>query len=300
MENPFLIVDDERFEPIALRTRQRKNWAGARDRTIAFQNLTKEKFDQKHKPILYPEGTKVLRTNHDTREGLVAKFRPKWRGPYLVVEQLDNNVCKIMDIRKKPNLSRLKLVVSVRELKQYNDEIHSGDVSEDDSEEATDSDSETESESDFSIDFSKTYHSKRKFTNQPIFITPPSSNSSLGSPHPVESSSHAVSQPHSRQSVSSEADDDPVSITNSEKSQSRNSHSSQSFLSCQNAVSNSRSSQESPQSSQPSVRVVSVAQEPSLLNSDEAETLEETESRTLRRSVRTRYPTSRFSPSQYP
>ena len=103
----------------------------------------------------------------------------------MIIAEISQNVYRILDKREKRNENRLEFCVSVRELKPYQREIHSGNVCEDVSEI---SDSENAVDSDFDFDvlpvFTKKPNLMYKLTKKPIFRAPYRSNSSVGVPPP--------------------------------------------------------------------------------------------------------------------
>lgn len=281
VQNPILIVNDQRFNPIALKTSPNE----------------KPSFHKKRKQISYTNGDFVLHLSHDKRVGSFAKVKPKWLGPFLIVSRVSEDVYKILDMRDKSEDNRERLVVNGRDLKPYEKYIHSGDISDDATDESDNEQKSTQSSSDFnfSVDFKIQPNNRSKLTEMPIFRANSRSNSSIGVPPPSRESSRPSSHRSSQFSVSQ-------NDNNSRCSEKSKTNSSKSYKTCNSGRNSMQSSHSDSHSLPPSVSVVSLAPSvnfQSQTDPDSSDSESDQEQTNYRRSMRTKTKTSRYSPGDF-
>jgi transposase InsO family protein len=320
IDQPMLLVDDEQFEPIALRTRQRKNLQTARKRTIQFQKRCKAMFDVKHKPAEFKIGQKVAYANFHCPRGLVRKWVPKWTGPFIITRQTGVINYELKDARLKPNPNKEYRVVSVRHLKPFyevfisdTDSPHSSqkDVIYVDHNQLPDSQSE---DSDFnssyiSNNFNNTIADRRKFAD--LIMSRKHKPSSKPIPSNKSNSAHESNSrriPHVSKQVESKSKISRKSTkynTSSSESESCSDSEEDNFAKSNspNPSANSSKSRLSPDicvvtnANTSTVRSYSERRQESLSESSLSES--ELDNSLLRRSARTREAPTRYKSSDY-
>ncbi|KYQ51840.1 hypothetical protein ALC60_09041 [Trachymyrmex zeteki] len=75
------------------------NREAAVEATRQLQSYNKQYYDRKHRrSTLYKKGNLVFMKDNRPKPGVNQKFRPKYRGPYMVIKILDKNRYLVQDI----------------------------------------------------------------------------------------------------------------------------------------------------------------------------------------------------------